>query len=187
MSESLLPPNATPLERALELSSLRMTAMPLPLRELWRYQDCPAHLLPWLAWALGVDDWSPAWSDGAKRIAIRDALMVQQRKGTLWALKQAVLAAGLGSARVIEGNGGTRHDGEEHHDGRVRHGDARQWAVCRVVLAQPLRNADSDNVRRLLASVMPVRCHLAGISFEEGSCTHDGLLAYDGSFNYGAT
>lgn len=106
MSESLLPPNATPLERALELSSLRMTAMPLPLRELWRYQDCPAHLLPWLAWALGVDDWSPAWSEGTKRIAIRDALLVQQRKGTLWALKQAVLAAGHGSARVIEGNGG---------------------------------------------------------------------------------
>lgn len=185
MSESLLPPNATGLESALEQVTKRMAEVPVPLRELWRYQDCPAHLLPWLAWGLGVDEWNPAWSEGRKRAAIRDALRLQQHKGTLWAVRQAAMAAGLGSVRVIEGNGSTRHDGLTRHDGRHRHGDAREWAACRVVLSQPVRAFERELVRRLLTAVMPARCHLIGISFEEGSVNHSGLLSYDGTFTHG--
>lgn len=184
--DSLLPPSSSAFERAMVQSTRGIERVPLPLREQWRYQDCPAHLLPWLAWALGVDEWQPEWREGQQRAAIRDSLALQRHKGSVWAVKQAVAAAGLGSARLIEGNSGHLHDGRNRHGGRIRHGDSSQWAVCRVVLSSPLKNADAANVRRMLTAVMPARCHLTEILFEEGSCDHGGLLHYDGSFNHGA-
>ena len=49
---SLLPPNASALERKLEQATLRLGTLPVPLRELWNPDTCPAHLLPWLAWTV---------------------------------------------------------------------------------------------------------------------------------------
>lgn len=186
MTDSLLPPHATPFERAMEQATRGIETVPVPLRAQWRYQDCPAHLLPWLAWAMGVDEWQADWREGQQRAAIRDSLALQRHKGSVWAMKQAVAAAGLGSARIIEGNSGHRHDGKARHGGRIKHGEPSQWAVCKVVLSTPLKNADAANTRRMLTAVMPARCHLTDILFEEGSCDHSGLLTYDGSFNHGA-
>lgn len=59
---SLLPPNATELERALELLiDARIGDISTPLRDLWSAENCPEALLPWLAWALSVDQWSADW------------------------------------------------------------------------------------------------------------------------------
>lgn len=88
--KSLLPPNASPLERAAAEALAEIQRVPVPLRDLWRPATCPAHLLPYLAWAFSVDRWDPTWSDAAKRDVIASAFYVHQRKGTISALRRVV-------------------------------------------------------------------------------------------------
>lgn len=91
----LLPPNATPQERALALATARLADVPVPLKTLHNPDTCPAALLPWLAWAESVDDWDAGWSEARKRAVIAASRAVHEKKGTAAALKQAVAALGL--------------------------------------------------------------------------------------------
>ena len=44
---SILPPNATPLDRALDQVELDgLGELPIPIRSVWNPQTCPAQLLP---------------------------------------------------------------------------------------------------------------------------------------------
>lgn len=103
MSEAvtLLPPNATDQERALDLSTARLADVPVLVREAWNPDTCPAELLPWLAWAFSVDEWQNDWTEAEKRGVIRDALYVHKHKGTLGALKAAVAPLGY-IIRIVE-------------------------------------------------------------------------------------
>lgn len=92
---SLLPPNASPLELAIE-SAIAVPALPVPLRDLWSPQACPETLLPWLAWGLSIDDWDPDWPAVTKREVVARAIEVQRLKGTLAAVRNA--AAPFGAA-----------------------------------------------------------------------------------------
>lgn len=87
---SLLPPNASDLERGLEAAAARVAGVPIPLPDLWDPQTCPVELLPWLAWGLSIDTWDPAWSEDRKRIETARAIEIQRRKGTRAAI-EAVL------------------------------------------------------------------------------------------------
>lgn len=90
-AEHLLPPNATPLERALSASDTRVLLAPTwVIRAVWDPETCPVHLLPYLAAAWSVDEWDPAWSEAEKRAAIVNALWIHQHKGTVGALKRAL-------------------------------------------------------------------------------------------------
>ncbi|CAL4868214.1 hypothetical protein MMA231_02489 [Asticcacaulis sp. MM231] len=51
---SVLPPNASHLERALE-AAIQTPALPVPIRDLWSPDRCPVQYLPWLARALSID------------------------------------------------------------------------------------------------------------------------------------
>jgi phage tail P2-like protein len=84
----LLPPSATKAERALSLATGR--AVPVPNRTLWSPETCPEEILPWLAWALSVDEWDAAWPVPQKRNAIADSIAFHRRKGTVGALKAAL-------------------------------------------------------------------------------------------------
>jgi len=89
-AQSLLPPNATTLERAAAEALAEIQRVPVPLRQLWNPDECPARLLPYLAWAFSVDRWDPAWSEATKRSVIRAAFYVHQHKGTISALRRVV-------------------------------------------------------------------------------------------------
>lgn len=91
-THSLLPPDATPLERALESAALRVTAIDVPGHTLNDPVAIPAHVLPFLAWHLSVDRWESDWSEATKRAAVADAISAQRRKGTP-ASVEAVLAS----------------------------------------------------------------------------------------------
>lgn len=91
---SLLPPNASPLERKLEQATLRLGTMAVPLRDLWNPETCPARLLPWLAWTLSLDSWQPYWPEAVKRQRIRSAVEIQRRKGTAKSVRDVVRSFG---------------------------------------------------------------------------------------------
>ena len=90
----LLPPNATPLERALEQSCGRIEDIPVPLRDLWDPMRCPSAALPWLAWALSLDRWDPDWPDDVKRFVVDRSVEVHRRKGTLAAVERVLMELG---------------------------------------------------------------------------------------------
>ncbi|AXF38224.1 putative tail protein II [Ralstonia phage phiRSP] len=92
----LLPPNATPQERAIAEAVARISDVPADgARAMWNPDTCPASLLPWMAWAFGVDFWEPSWSEEQKRGAIKSAVAVQRYKGTIGAVKEAMGALGF--------------------------------------------------------------------------------------------
>ncbi|MBF9235590.1 phage tail protein I [Microvirga alba] len=185
MSDTLLPLNATAQERALDGATARLGDVPTPLRDVWNPDTCPASLLPWLAWAFGVDEWDSGWSEEAKRNTIRDAVMIQRRKGSVWSIKRAISAAGYGDSQLIEGNSNNFYNGVRLHNGFITYGDATEWARYRFVLTRPISNAQADQVRRLLDSVAPARCHLIELIFTEASNLYDGAIFYNGAFNHG--
>ncbi|MEW5729238.1 MAG: phage tail protein I [Pseudomonadota bacterium] len=102
MSDHLLPPNATPQERALSLATARLADMAVPIASLWRAGECPADLLPWLAWAMSVEEeWSLCVTEADQRALIARALDLHRHKGTAWAMRNALGVFGV-EAEMIE-------------------------------------------------------------------------------------
>ncbi|MNM54642.1 Phage tail protein [compost metagenome] len=89
-SVSLLPRNATQLERLAAEALAQIQRTPIPLRQLWSPSQCPLEMLPYLAWAFSVDRWDTQWSEATKRAAIRSAYYIHSRKGTIGALRRVV-------------------------------------------------------------------------------------------------
>lgn len=86
---SLLPPNATSAERALELamrSGIDLSAV----GTLWNPETCPADVLPFLGWGLAISHWDAGWSEAQKRAAIAAAIPFHQRKGTRAAVEEVL-------------------------------------------------------------------------------------------------
>lgn len=94
--------NATPLEIALDLDlEARVLDIPVPIRDLWRWDTCPPEFLPYLAWAMSVDLWSDAWSEERKREVIRDSFKLHRLKGTYGGLKRFVRLVDSRAVRAI--------------------------------------------------------------------------------------
>jgi phage tail P2-like protein len=88
----LLPPNATIQERAISLSVDRLPTV--PIKTLWTPATCPEAQLPWLAWALSVDEWDAAWPIETKREVIAASIEQHRKKGTVGALRRALQRLG---------------------------------------------------------------------------------------------
>lgn len=94
-ADRLAPPGSTRLERAVDAAmAARMSAIGVPLKDLWRPSRCPPEFLPWLAWSLSVDSWSPDWPNSVKRAVIRQAIPTARRRGTVQSVREAVAAYG---------------------------------------------------------------------------------------------
>lgn len=89
---TLLPPNATGLERATGAAVARISAVPVPTDTVWSANRCPEPLLPWLAWSLSVDTWDDSWPEATKRQVIAASFGIHQRKGTVGAVRRAIEA-----------------------------------------------------------------------------------------------
>ncbi len=91
--QTLLSPAATALERAIvQVDTERLDAIRIAIASLWTPADCPADLLPWLAWAFSVDVWDADWSEAKKRAVIAAAFGVHRAKGTRKAIVGALKA-----------------------------------------------------------------------------------------------
>ena len=169
MTADLLPPNATAQERALSSTTARIDALPVPIRHLWNPETCPAEHLPWLAWALSVDDWNADWPEETKRAAIKASYLVHRHKGTPGAVRIALQAVGYRDVQIVEGVEPIRHDGTINRSGLHLFATAGHWALFRVVL--DLGNSmgvDIDtptNVRRAINAAKNARSHLYAIGY----------------------
>lgn len=174
MSEfaSLLPPNATDAERGVERTGLRLDEMAVPVRHLWNPDTCPAAHLPWLAWALSVDNWETDWPEAVKRQTLRRSVAVHRRKGTPAALRDALEAIGFADVEIDEGLPIARYDGTETHAGAETYGGGTRWAMFTLLLdLGEWRGLSDEGVARVIDAVgrvKPVRSHLADLAFRVG-------------------
>lgn len=97
----LLPPSSTASERAISTATGKISEIPVPIRDVWSPAACHTSIIPWLAWAFSVDEWSNAWTEEQKRDSISQSVSVHRKKGTIGAVIEALNALGLG-AKVQE-------------------------------------------------------------------------------------
>ncbi|WP_341772384.1 phage tail protein I [Burkholderia pseudomallei] len=75
---SLLPPNATALERRLADTNARISDIPVDIGALMDPDAIPLRFLPWLAWHLGVETWKDYWPEQVKRARVKAAAAVRE-------------------------------------------------------------------------------------------------------------
>lgn len=145
----LLPPNRSALELAVsEATAFELAAS--PIATLWHPTTCPATHLPWLAWALSVDEWDEAWSEATQRAVIAASIDIHRKKGTVGAVRAALASLGLGSSLIEwwqESPRTTPH-------------------TFRVVVEVPESGYDLRHlakVERIVAPVKPARAHLTAV------------------------
>ena len=101
MSDRLLPSGSSSLEVAAAEACAKIETLPVPLRRLWSAKDCPAELLPYLAWAWSVDRWDSGWSESTKRAVVAASEYVHRHKGTIGSIRRVVEPLGY-LIRIIE-------------------------------------------------------------------------------------
>ena len=182
----LLPPNATPLERAFDRAGHeRIDKIPVEIRSLYRPREMPADILPWLAWQLSVDQWGADWPDEQKRRVVANIMAVHRRRGTVASVRRALTNAGFGDVEIIEHkqviqrwqeSGGLFIDGSVDLDGSKALGTGavdvprmtRSWAEYVLdlnVLEGDLTLEGQRQLREAAERNAPVRSQLASILF----------------------
>ncbi|ATM78975.1 phage tail protein I [Serratia fonticola] len=91
----LLPVSASALEIIASTVCADATDIAVPLRDLWNPDLCPVKFLPYLAWARSVDRWDENWTEETKRRVVKAAFLTHKRKGTLGAVKRAIMPMGF--------------------------------------------------------------------------------------------
>lgn len=183
-SPTLLPNNASPLERAVSTSIGRF-APAARVPTLWDAARCPLALLPHLAWALAVDDWDATWGEERKRAAIANALYIHRHKGTPAAIRRALATVEQGDATLIERADYKHHDGEITRNGVYHRGGAASWATYAVVLKRAVTIDQAAAITAALRRVVRNCVHLARIDFREVAIRHNGAVLRNGTYTRG--
>ncbi|WP_300245385.1 phage tail protein I [Pseudomonas sp.] len=165
----LLPRNSTPLERQAAQALAEIQRVPIPLRQLYNPDLCPAHLLPYLAWAFSVDRWSSQWTEAAKRAAIRAAYYIHSRKGTIGALRRVVEPLGY-LIEVVE------------WWQKVPNGPRATFALKVGVLDTGITEEMYQELTWLIDDAKPLTRHLIGldITLETRLNAYTGVAVFDG-------
>jgi len=182
----LLPPNSTQLEHALAASS-DVDQLPVELRTLWSAEHCPAAFLPYLAWTLSVDFWNMATTEAQQRSLIAGAIAWHRKRGTPWAIKQALAAIGYPVLELVEqaeyhrewvAAGGRTLDGSWSLDGSatlqppeaggalVRRTALNHWAEYAIRLNAmdgAWSRDQQERIRRVAEAYAPARSRLVAI------------------------
>lgn len=183
---TLLPPSSTPLERALDqTAAARLAALPSVVASLWNADTCPPALLPYLAWAMSVDEWNDGWGVDKKRAVIKESRYIHQHKGTISAIKRALTAIGQPDATVIERGNYIRHNGIALRNATHTRAGAGGWASYRVILTQPVTIDLAMQIKRLLASVQRNCIVLTAIDYKQAALRHNGAATRNASYTRG--
>ena len=186
MLEIPLPQASGRAEKALAVGMLAGSGIPIPIAHLWRPETCPASALPWLAWALSVDEWDANWTEDTKRRVVSETIMIHRQKGTITGVRRALIAADLGDAQIIERFGLKFYDGTVPRNGTANRTSADHWAEYRVILQRRLSLAQAAVARRIIEAVAPARCHLKELDYRRALSLYGDRLPRDGSYSRGA-
>lgn len=183
---SLLPSNSTSLERALAASTVS-DQLPVKIGTLWSAEHCPVAFLPYLAWALSVDFWDLATTETQQRALIAGAIAWHKKRGTPWAIKQALAAVGYPVLELVEqaeyhrewvSAGGRTLDGSWSLDATatllppeaggavVRRTALNHWAEYAIRLNAvdgAWSREQQDRIRRIAEAYAPARSRLVAI------------------------
>lgn len=166
---TLLPGNATHLERLAAQALTQIQRVPIPLRDLVNPDRCPVSLLPYLAWAFSVDRWDSRWPEAAKRAAIRSSFFVHSRKGTIGALRRVVEPLGY-LIEVLE------------WFQTVPEGTPGTFALKIGVLDTGITEEMYQELTWLIDDARPLTRHLTGLAISLGTTgtVHLGAAIYEG-------
>lgn len=98
---TLLPPNTTDPELALEQVMAHVGDEPIDIRTVKSADTCPLDLLPWLAWENAISYWNTEWTEDQQRAIVGNAAQVNKSRGTPGAVKRALASIDI-SADLIE-------------------------------------------------------------------------------------
>ena len=91
----ILPPNATPMMRAVDAAAgERAAGVDIPAPGHRDPRTCPADALPLLAREFAVIVWNDEWPLAARRMVVRNAVENNRRRGTVAAIRQVLCAFG---------------------------------------------------------------------------------------------
>ena len=161
-ANSLLPPQASPLERALEaVHADRMDGLAAEgLEVLATVRDplrCPEAFLPLLAWEYDTQPYDPGWPEATRREAIRGSIDDWRIRGTRGAVEQ-----------ILNRNGAlfdlVENFGAEHHSAKLSILNTATLANVLLPIVDQL-----DAVKRLSV-------HLQ-ITFHAGACVDIAVAA----------
>jgi hypothetical protein len=144
----------------------------------------PEDALDSLAWQLHVDGYEAAESYEAKRRMVDRSLLLHRRKGTPWAVAEALRSVGYADARVLEGAGLVRHDGEILHDGAADHALNDRWAIFDVEVDlggdMGLSVDSARTLRRVVEAWKNARSHLRAFHWRTGMGDELPISDHDG-------
>lgn len=168
MSSQLLPPNSTTLERALADTAELERLAPEVIASLWNSASCQAANLPWLAWALSVDEWDSTWDEATQRRVIAASIEIHRKKGTVGAVKKALTSLGH-RGRLIEWWQTTPKGVPHTFTAEVEIGN------------RGIDEAAVTAIERQIIAVKPVRSHLSLRLVGRSNCsTRIGISALSG-------
>lgn len=153
MTAAILPPSATPIERALEQVGAEVLGVPVGFDTLWNPDACPASHLHILAATFGVEVWDSAWPEETKRAVIKATPEVKRHKGTRLALDVAINALGMGL------------NIEEWFEYQ---GDPYRFRLTITLDEQPFLLQQSQVIYRTAIAAKNVRSYLEAIRVERG-------------------
>jgi phage tail P2-like protein len=180
---SLLPPNATTLE--CNLAQAGISDIPVPLDTLWNGETCPENLLPWLASAVGVEQWDPAWPLAIKRATVQRAMELHRIRGTPAAIRRTLADFGHPDAEILERADSFRHDGTVLRNGIRRRGGGARWATFRVMLKRPVTVELAAQIVERIHSASRLCCHLVGLDYQAVAIRHNGQTTRNGQYTRG--
>jgi hypothetical protein len=132
-----------------DLIMTRFRQLPVAKAVVWHMPSADAATLAHLAQMLGVGDVD--LSVGEPLDVLSGAVDLRKRRGTAYALRQALLALGYDDI-LYSTNTVWLHDGTCLHDGLYTHGSDNHWAIVVVTLdlAAPLTLSQAQLVWRAL-------------------------------------
>ena len=94
-TQTVLPPNATPMMRGVDVAvATRMAGVEIPAPDHRDPDTCPPEALPLLAREFGVLVWVDEWPLSARRMVVRDAARTARMRGTIRAVRDILSAFG---------------------------------------------------------------------------------------------
>lgn len=156
-----------------DLAAKRLGDLPLDSVLTYLIDTVSSSALPYLAEqfdVMGYKGYRLAQTDADRREIIKKAIELKRHMGTVWAIKQALLAVGFGAeAELVEGVGA----------------GPTGWAVFRILIDlgdnQGISGTQEDELTALINQYKNARSHLESIAYK--SVISDALVLPDDTLN----